>query len=825
MKLRVLLSLSVIVLIQLPSALGAAVASRPPNILFIMSDDHAAHAVSAYGSQINQTPNIDRIAASGTRFSNCFAVNSICTPSRAAILTGKYSHINGVTVFNRFDGSQPHVAKMLRQAGYQTAIIGKWHLFSDPTGFDYWNILPGQGRYQNPVMIEMGKTNVIKGYVTDVITDLSIQFLKNRDTTKPFLLLTHHKAPHREWTPDAKHAQMYDDADIPEPATFNDDYKGRSHAAAEATMQIGRDLKKSDVKADPPAGLSDEALKKWNYQRYIKDYLRCIASVDDNVGRLLDYLEQSGLSTNTIVIYTSDQGFFLGDHGWFDKRFMYEESLRMPFLASYPGVIKPGTVTDGMTLNVDFAPTFLELAGVKVPPEIQGRSIVPLLRGEHPNDWRTSMYYRYYLYPQDHRVQPHYGVRNGRYKLIYFNKLDEWELFDLQKDPRELKNVYADPAYSDTVKQMKIELAALKKEVKDEDQFADGPPPGRQRQPTAAAQRARLVLVAGGGTHEEGGVAAEVKFNAPFGVDFDSVGNMFTVELNGHKVRKMDRQGIVSTLAGTGVIGASGDGGPARQAQFNGIHNLAITRSGDILLADTWNSRVRKIDAKTGFVSTVAGTGQRGFSGDGGPAIEAQFGNIYCASLDPAGENLYLADLDNRRIRVVNLKTGIVKTVAGNGEKGVPVDGADAAKSPLVDPRAVAVDAQGTIYVLERSGNALRAVDGAGKIRTVVGTGQKGATGDGGLALQATLNGPKHLCVDLKGDVIIADAENHLVRKYLPKEGKLVRVAGTGQKGTDGLGGPPEMAQLNQPHGVYIHPSGTLYISDSSNNRVLKIER
>jgi arylsulfatase A-like enzyme len=460
-----------------PRPVRAAVKPGPlPNILFIMSDDHAAHAVSAYGSQINQTPNIDRLAKEGMRFSNCFAVNSICTPSRAAILTGKYSHINGVTVFNRFDGSQPTVAKLLQQSGYYTGMIGKWHLFSDPTGFDYWNILPGQGRYHDPELIELGNKKVISGYVTDIIADLSIDFLKNRPKDKPFFLMCHHKAPHREWSPDAKHAHMYGDADIPEPATFNDDYRHRSSAAKEATMRIDRDLTKTDVKQDPPAGLTGEALKKWKYQHYIKDYLRCIASVDDNVGRLLDFLEQSGLAQNTIVIYTSDQGFFLGDHNWFDKRFMYEESLRMPFLVRYPGKIKPGTVNDAMALNVDFAPTFLEYAGLPVPADMQGRSLVPLLSGKKPKGWRTSMYYRYYHYPQDHRVQPHYGVRTERYKLIYFNRIDEWELFDLKKDPHELKSVYASLTYAGTVKKLKTELVRQRQQLNDHDQFADGPP-------------------------------------------------------------------------------------------------------------------------------------------------------------------------------------------------------------------------------------------------------------------------------------------------------------------------------------------------------------
>jgi len=491
-------------LIALPaSAAAEKAADARPNILFIMADDHAAHAISAYGSKINKTPNIDRIAKEGMRFDNCFVVNSICTPSRAAILTGKYSHINGVTVFNRFDGSQPTVAKMLQKAGYHTGMIGKWHLTSDPTGFDSWNILPGQGIYHNPAFIQMGVTNKIPGYVTDIITDLSLDFLKNRPKDKPFFLMCHEKAPHRPWQPDDKHAHMYDGVDLPEPATFNDDYNTRSDAAREATMRIDKNLTRNDLKLKPPPDLKGKELQDWNqgvdmqmeatikgekktltgpelkhwkYEQYIKDYLRCIASVDDDVGRLLDYLDQAGLKDNTIVIYTSDQGFFLGDHDWFDKRFMYEESLRMPFIIRYPGHIKPGTVNDHMILNVDFAPTFLEYAGLPVPPDIQGRSFVPLLSGQSPKDWRTSMYYRYYHYPQDHRVQQHYGVRTDRYKLIYFHRLGQWELFDLKKDPHELNNVYADPAYADTVKQLKAEMARLRTQLNDHDQYVDGPP-------------------------------------------------------------------------------------------------------------------------------------------------------------------------------------------------------------------------------------------------------------------------------------------------------------------------------------------------------------
>ena len=453
------------------SAAALSAASKP-NILFIMSDDHAAHAVSAYGSRINQTPGIDRIAKDGMLFTRCFVNNSICTPSRAAILTGKYSHKNGVTVFNPFDGKQPHLAKYLQQAGYQTAMIGKWHLFTDPTGFDYWNILPGQGLYVDPVMIENGKTNKLKGYVSDLIGDISIEWLKNRDASKPFCLMSQPKAPHREWTSSPKYTNLFADVDLPLPDTFNDDYKGRSRALPEATMRMEH-LRKTDLKAEVPPGLSTEAEKKWRYQRYIKDYLRCIASMDENVGRILDYLDQSGLATNTIVIYTSDQGFFLGDHGWFDKRFMYEESLRMPLVIRWPGHIKPSSTNHAMVMNIDFAPTLLEAAGASVPKDMQGRSFLASLDGRKLKDWRTSMYYRYYHYPGDHQVQPHYGVRTDRYKLIYYNKLAEWELYDLEKDPRELRNVYTDKSYAGTVKKLKAELARLRKDLDDRDQFAE----------------------------------------------------------------------------------------------------------------------------------------------------------------------------------------------------------------------------------------------------------------------------------------------------------------------------------------------------------------
>ena len=450
-----------------PLAYAADSRSRP-NIIYIMSDDHASHALSCYSSRINKTPNLDRLARQGMRFENCFVTNSLCGPSRATLLTGKYSHISGYTVNERqFDGSQATFPKMLQKAGYQTAVVGKWHLGSDPTGFDYWNILPGQGVYIDPQFIEMGVKKQVKGYVTDIITDMAIDYIKKCDKAKPFCLLYHHKAPHRSWVPDAKHADLYENDKLPVPATFNDDYSDRATPAREQQMTIERDLNKTDLKQDPPPGLSGHELKDWKYQRFIKDYVRVIASIDDNVGRLLDYLEESGLAKNTIVIYTSDNGFFLGDHGWFDKRFMYEESLRVPLLVRYPGKIRPGSVNASFVSNADFASTFLDYANVPIPGDMQGHSIRPILEGHEPANWRKSLYYHYYEFPQPHHVYPHIGVRTEQYKLVYYYTLKEWELFDLKKDPHELKNLYDDPAHAHARDQSTAELRRLQRELKD----------------------------------------------------------------------------------------------------------------------------------------------------------------------------------------------------------------------------------------------------------------------------------------------------------------------------------------------------------------------
>jgi arylsulfatase A-like enzyme len=467
--------------------------AKRPNVIFIMSDDHDGQAISCYGSKVNQTPNVDRIAKEGMRFEHCFCTNSICAPSRAVILTGKYSHLNGVKDnVDKFDGAQQTGPKLLQQAGYETAIIGKWHLKTDPTGFDYWNILIDQGVYYNPPLIEMGQRKKHEGYVTEIITDLALQWLKGRKGDKPFYLMMHHKAPHREWEPAPKYLTLNEDKEIPEPPTLFDDYAGRGRAAHEQDMTIARTMNDKDVKLTPPTGLTPEQKAKWDaaygpkikafkeanlqgkdlirwkYQRYMHDYLACIASVDDSVGQVLDYLRQAGLADNTIVIYTSDQGFYLGEHGWFDKRWMYEKSLHMPLLVRYPKEIKAGSVNRDMVMNLDFAETFLDYAGARVPDDMQGRSLRPILQGQTPSDWRKSIYYHYYEYPAVHSVKRHYGIRTERYKLIHFYfDIDEWELYDLKNDPDEMHNVYNDPAYADTVKQLTAELKQLRAKYKD----------------------------------------------------------------------------------------------------------------------------------------------------------------------------------------------------------------------------------------------------------------------------------------------------------------------------------------------------------------------
>ena len=493
-------TLVVTTVLSLPSMAGAQAPSSRPNIIFIMTDDHAAHAIGAYGSRINATPNLDRLAREGALLSNVFATNAICTPSRAAILTGQYSHLNGVTMFNRFDSSRMTVARLLQQGGYLTGLVGKWHLGSDPAGFDSWEILPGQGAYFNPVLYTATTEKTYTDrYVTDVITDQALGFLQNRPRGKPFFLMMHHKAPHRPWEPSAAHAAKFAAQRIPEPVTFWDSYATRTDALHENQQRVAADLTNRDLKLTPPPGLDAEQLTKWRttkpqsvtvvrdgqevtltgetlvrwkYQRYMQDYLATVQSVDDSVGRVLEYLDKNGLARNTIVVYTSDQGFFLGDHGLFDKRFMYEESIRMPFLVRWPAVIKPGTKSDAIALNVDFAPTFLDVAGVAIPADLQGRSLLPVLRGRTPPEWRTAMYYRYYHDPGDHNTRAHYGVRTRTHKLIYFWKKDQWELFDLGKDPYELHNLYGERGLESLTADLKQQLAKLKHDLRDDDQLA-----------------------------------------------------------------------------------------------------------------------------------------------------------------------------------------------------------------------------------------------------------------------------------------------------------------------------------------------------------------
>ena len=484
----------------IPSARAAdAPAARSgatrPNIVFIFSDDHAYQAISAYGDprKLVETPNIDRIAKEGMRLDRCLVTNSICGPSRATVLTGKYSHKNGFynNSNSRFDGSQVTAPKLLQAAGYQTAVIGKWHLISDPTGFDFWQILPGQGVYYNPPMIRNGEKIANQGYVTDIIGDASLDWLKKRDKTKPFLLMCQHKAPHREWEPALRHLNHDGGRKYDEPSTLFDDYSGRGIAEHDQDMTLANTITPKDMKLVTPGNLTPEQKKEWDayyeprneayrkasltgkeltswrYQRYMHDYLGCVKAVDENVGRVLKYLDDEGLAENTIVMYSADQGFFLGEHGWFDKRWIFEESLRAPLLVRWPGVTKPGSTTRDIVSNLDFAETFLDAAGAPIPKEMQGRSMRPVLAGQKPADWRTSFYYNYYEYPQPHHVRPHYGVITDRYKLVQFYGTGEdyTELFDLKEDPSEMKSVSGQPAYAATEKELQSELARLRKEL------------------------------------------------------------------------------------------------------------------------------------------------------------------------------------------------------------------------------------------------------------------------------------------------------------------------------------------------------------------------
>jgi arylsulfatase A-like enzyme len=480
-------------------ALAHATAATRPNIIFIFSDDHAEHAISAYGSKVNQTPHIDRIAREGARFTNSFVTNSICTPSRATLLTGQYSHLNGVPVFNRFDGERDNVAKRLQAGGYHTGVVGKWHLGSDPTGFDRWIILPGQGAYRDPRFVVPGHILNIKGHCNDITGDLALEFLRTRPQDKPFFLMVHQKAPHREWTPDERNKELFANRVIPEPATLFDDYETRPAALPENQQTVARDLNTNDLKLTPPEGLTNEEINKWRnekpmelkvdgkkltdddlirwkYQRYVRDYLACVQGVDDNVGKLLDFLDESGLAGETIVIYSADNGFYLGDLGMYDKRFMYEPGLRVPFVARGPG-IKPGITPAELISNIDWAPTFLDLAGLEIPDSMQGRSLTPLLRGEHPADWRKSVYYRYYHDPGHHNTRAHLGVRTATHKLIYYWTKDAYELFDLVADPTEQHNLLFDQAEIPQVRakfdELKSEIAKLQREFKDDGQFAD----------------------------------------------------------------------------------------------------------------------------------------------------------------------------------------------------------------------------------------------------------------------------------------------------------------------------------------------------------------
>ena len=474
-------------------------AAERPNILFMFTDDHATQAISAYGgplAEIAPTPNLDRIAKEGMLFRKCYVTNSICGPSRAVVLTGKYSHLNGFQVNgDTFDGSQQTAPKLLQKAGYQTAVVGKWHLKSVPTGFDHFEVLKGQGHYYNPGLLTNGEIVKHEGYTTDIITDRSIDWLESRDKEKPFFLMSQHKAPHGRWEPALRHLEWLDDVDVPEPPTLFDDYSGRSKAASQHKMGIAdhmgdpRLMIKYSSKFTPEqfavfdghfrprneaflkADLRGKERTRWHYQRYIKNYLRCVRAVDENVGRLLKYLDDNDLAKNTVVIYSADQGFYLGEHGWFDKRWMYEESFRTPLMVRWTGRVAPGKVNNrDLVSNLDFAETFLDVAGTPIPDDMQGKSLVPILEGNSPADWRKTHYYHYYE-AGGHGVPIHFGVTDGRFKLIRFPdpKLDAWEFYDLDNDPLELESLFEDETISEEQHRMMQELEKLRDTFKIEE--------------------------------------------------------------------------------------------------------------------------------------------------------------------------------------------------------------------------------------------------------------------------------------------------------------------------------------------------------------------
>lgn len=502
-------------------------AAERPNILFIFSDDHAPNAIGAYDGWLKDvapTPNIDALAKGGMLFEKSFCTNSICGPSRAVIQTGKHSHLNGfMNNGNSFDWDQQTFPKLLQKAGYRTAIYGKSHLKGKPQGFDDWKVLPGQGLYYNPDFETKDGKITIEGYCTDIVTDMAVEWLKegrSADDDKPFMLMVQHKAPHRNWMPAMRHLDLWEDEDLPEPSTLFDKWEDNAPPARHQELEIDRHMDinfdlfvdlTADFAGEPSqkqqdksawqnmqrmtpvqmkswrdvwaprdeafhaANLTGDDLVRWKYQRYAKNYLRCIAGVDESVGRLRDTLEELGLEENTIVIYSSDQGFYIGDHGWYDKRWMYEESLMMPLIVNWPGVTKPGSRNTDLVQNLDYAETFLDVAGAEIPADMQGRSLVPLLKGEIPADWRDAIYYHYYEYPSVHMVPRHYGVRTEHYKLMHFYEFDEWEFYDLETDPDELTNQYDNPHYADQIAASRKRLGELREQYQDDSDVSEKP--------------------------------------------------------------------------------------------------------------------------------------------------------------------------------------------------------------------------------------------------------------------------------------------------------------------------------------------------------------
>lgn len=790
----------------------AARATRP-NIVFILVDDLRWDELGIAGHPFIKTPNIDRIGHEGARFRNAFMTTPLCSPSRASFLTGQYAHTHGITDnVDRSAASHKLVAfpRLLHDSGYATAFIGKWHMGNDDTprpGFDRWVSFKGQGTYLNPDINEDGKAIKPAGYITDILSGYAVEFIRRRHD-KPFLVYLAHKAIHPEgaqandgsvnlanserFIPAERHQNLFAGNAIPRRPNYK--------RAPEGKPALER-----KISSLPPLGTatstSDES---------ILGRQRCLMAIEESVGEILKALKETGQLDNTILVFTSDNGYFYGEHGLsVERRLAYEESIRMPLLVRYPKEVKSGTVRDEFALNIDLAPTLLELAGLTVPKTMQGRSLAPLLKGAKPV-WRNSFLVEYYsdkVFPRMSQMG-YKAVRNQRWKYIHYLELDGMdELYDLKTDPYEMQNLVKEPNAAMPLRAMRAELQRLLIATK-------------------AEQPLTISTVAGNGAEGisgDGGPALKSTFSSPTQVAADRRGNLYIADYANSRIRKIDRHGIITAFAGTGEAGFAGDGGPALQAKINFPHAITVTDNGTVYFTDTKNHRVRKI-TPAGIITTIAGNGQAGFSGDGGSALNASLNQPEGIAVDARG-NIFIADFNNHAVRKVS-PDGTLTTVAGNGTAGFSSDGGLAIKASLNITPAVAADSSGNLYVCDRENHRVRKVDRHGIITTVAGNGVEAKTekiGDGGLATAARLNRPVGLALDRAGNLYIAERNGHRVRKVTPA-GIITTIAGTGVAGFNGDNADATKAMLNMPRRLTINPSGdVLYIADTGNHRIRRI--